>query len=139
MNIIEVAVTWALLSLLKIGAANLTSFKNLLKFIVIAAVAVPMGTGAVGAMVIGSEHAIPWRTVWMHSYPAHALGIMVVAPFLISVMSPELATPANTAPRPGSRGDFRHRRRHRRMRRLFSSAGVHDRSGHLCLRRCVSV
>ena len=90
MNIIEVAVTWALLSLLRIGVANLTSFKNLLKFIVIAAVVVPMGTGAVGAMVIGSEHAIPWRAVWLHSYPAHALGIMVVAPFLISVMSPEL-------------------------------------------------
>jgi signal transduction histidine kinase len=90
MNIIEVAVTWALLSLLKIGVANLTSFKNLLKFIIVAAVAVPMGTVAVGAMVIGSEHAIPWRAVWLHSYPAHALGIMVVAPFLISVMSPEL-------------------------------------------------
>jgi len=90
MNIIEVAVTWALLSLLKIGVANLTSFKNLFKFILIAAVAVPMCTGAVGAMVIGSEHAIPWRAVWLHSYPAHALGIMVVAPFLISVMSPEL-------------------------------------------------
>src|ERR1700685_1783119 len=89
MNIIEVAVTWALLSLLKVGVANLTSFKNLLKFILIAAVAVPMGTGAVGAMVIGSEHAIPWRAVWLHSYPAHALGIMVVAPFLTSVMSPE--------------------------------------------------
>jgi signal transduction histidine kinase len=89
MNIIEVTVTWALLSLLKIGAANLTSFKNLLKFILIAAVAVPMGTDAVGAMVIGSEHAIPWRAVWLHSYPAHALGIMVVAPFLTSVMSPE--------------------------------------------------
>src|SRR5580692_4063353 len=55
MNIIEVAVTWALLSLLKIGVANLTSFKNLLKFILIAAVVVPMGTGAVGAMAIGSE------------------------------------------------------------------------------------
>src|ERR1700731_1642530 len=90
MNIIEVAVTWALLSLLKIGIANLTSFKNLLKFIVVAAVAVPMGTVAVGAMAIGSEHAIPWRTVWLHSYPAHGLGILVVAPFLISVMSPEL-------------------------------------------------
>src|SRR6202451_3328624 len=89
MNIIEVTVTWTLLSLLKIGAANLTSFKNLLKFILVAAVAVPMGTDAVGAMVIGSEHAIPWRAVWLHSYPAHALGIMVVAPFLTSVMSPE--------------------------------------------------
>jgi signal transduction histidine kinase len=102
-------VTWALLSLLKIGVANLTSFKNLLKFILIAAVAVPMGTGAVGAMVIGSEHAIPWRAVWLHSYPAHALGIMFVAPFLVSVTSPKLQS-------------MRMRRRAREVAAIFSIA-----------------
>jgi signal transduction histidine kinase len=87
-NIIEIVLTWALLSTFQIGAANLTSFRNLLKFIVIAGMFAPIGPNAVSAMTIGSEHGIPWRSVWLHTYPAHGLGMMVVAPFLISVTSP---------------------------------------------------
>jgi signal transduction histidine kinase len=88
-NIFEVAITLAFLSALRINAANLTSFKNLLIFMAIAGVVAPAGSNAVNAMVIGAAHGIPWRTVWLQAYPAHALGLIVVAPFLISVTSRE--------------------------------------------------
>ncbi len=88
-NIFEVVVTLAFLSALRINAANLTSFKNLLIFIVIAGVVAPAGSNAVNAMVIGAAHGIPWRTIWLQAYPAHALGMIVVAPFLISITSRE--------------------------------------------------
>src|SRR6202795_4101492 len=88
-NIFEVAVTLAFLSALRINADNLTSFKNLLIFMAIAGVVAPAGSNAVNAMVIGAAHGIPWRTIWLQAYPAHALGMIVVAPFLISVTSRE--------------------------------------------------
>jgi signal transduction histidine kinase len=88
-NIFEVAVTLAFLSALQINAANLTSFKNLLIFMAIAGVVAPAGSNAVNAMVIGAMHGIPWRTIWLQAYPAHALGLIVVAPFLISITSRE--------------------------------------------------
>jgi signal transduction histidine kinase len=88
-NIFEVVVTLAFLSALHINAANLTSFKNLLIFMVIAGGVAPAGSNAVNAMAIGAMHGIPWRTVWLQAYPAHALGMIVVAPFLISVTSRE--------------------------------------------------
>jgi signal transduction histidine kinase len=88
-NIFEVAVTLAFLSVLHINAANLTSFKNLLIFMAVAGVVAPAGSNAVNAMVIGAAHGIPWRTIWLQAYPAHALGMVVVAPFLISITSRE--------------------------------------------------
>ncbi len=87
-NMFEVAVVLALLSLFKIDAANLLSFKNLLVFLVIAAGVAPIGSSAVGAAALGPVHDVPWRTMWLHFYPSHALGIIVVTPFLISITSP---------------------------------------------------
>jgi integral membrane sensor domain MASE1 len=40
-------------------------------------------------MAIGSTYVIPWRLVWMHLYPAHALGLVIITPLLISVTSPD--------------------------------------------------
>ncbi len=88
-NIFEVAVTLAFLSALHIDAANLTSFRNLLSFMLIAGGVAPAGSDAIVAMAVGSAHNIPWRAIWLHSYPAHGLGMMVVAPFLISVTARE--------------------------------------------------
>ncbi len=88
-NIFEVAVTLAFLSALHIDAANLTRFRNLLIFMFIAGGVAPAGSDAIIAMALEAAHGIPWRTVWLHSYPAHGLGMMVVAPFLISITSPE--------------------------------------------------
>jgi signal transduction histidine kinase len=86
-DILEIAVTLAVLSACKIDASNLTGFKNLLLFIFIGACITPIGCDAITAMAIGAARGIPWRMVWLHTYPAHALGMMCVAPFLISVTS----------------------------------------------------
>ena len=120
-NIFEVAVTLAFLSALHINAANLTSFKNLLIFIVIAGGVAPAGSNAVNAMVIGAAHGIPWRTVWLQAYPAHALGMIVVAPFLISVTSREWHELRRAAAARRGCGDFRIRHCRWNLRRLFPS------------------
>ena len=88
-NVSEIVITLTLLTVFKINASNLTSFRNILIFIAIAGAVVPIGTGAIGAMAVGSAQSLPWRTVWQHSYPAHALGMIIVVPFLISVTSRE--------------------------------------------------
>ncbi len=86
-DIFEIAVTFAFLSVCGIDASNLTGFMNLLIFIFIGAFISPLGCDAVTAMAIGAARGIPWRMVWLHTYPAHALGMICVAPFLISVTS----------------------------------------------------
>jgi signal transduction histidine kinase len=88
-NMSEIGVTWALLSAVRIDAGNLMTFKNALKFIALAGMIAPIVPDAFTAMALGSTHGIPWHGVWLHSYPAHALGIMVVTPFLISITSPD--------------------------------------------------
>ena len=50
----------------------------------------PIGSDAVGAMAIGSPTSFPGGSVWMHLYPAHALGLIIVTPLLINVTSTEL-------------------------------------------------
>jgi signal transduction histidine kinase len=87
-NIIEVSIALVLLSAAHIGASNLTQFKSLLLFIAIAGGIAPIGSDAMAAMAVGSAYGIPWRLIWLHSYPAHALGMVIVAPLLISVTSP---------------------------------------------------
>jgi signal transduction histidine kinase len=88
-NIAEVGISWGLLSAVGISAANLMTFKNALKFIALAGIIAPIVPDAFTAMALGSTHDVPWRAVWLHSYPAHALGVLVVTPFLISITSPD--------------------------------------------------
>jgi len=86
-NIAEVAIVSAFLSIFKIGASNLTTFRNLLIFIVVAGGVAPLISAIISAAASGSEHGIPWVAVWRNRYPSHALGMIIVAPFLISVTS----------------------------------------------------
>jgi len=88
-NFIEIVTAFVLLAVLRIGATNLTSFRNLLSFIVIAGGVAPFSSAIISALAFGSAHAIPWFTVWRNWYPVHALGMVIVAPFLISVTSNE--------------------------------------------------
>jgi signal transduction histidine kinase len=88
-NIAEVAVALALLSLFHIEASNLTSFRSLLIFIVVAGGVVPLGSALVGALAFGSAHGLAWIAIWRNWYASHALGMIIVAPFLISVTSNE--------------------------------------------------
>ncbi len=88
-DVFEVCVVLVLLAVCRIDASNLTQFRSLLVFITIAGAIAPIGSDAVAAMAVGSAYAIPWRLVWMHLYPAHALGLIIVTPLLISVTSPD--------------------------------------------------
>jgi signal transduction histidine kinase len=85
----EIAIALALLSIFQIGASNLKSFRNLLVFIVIAGGIAPIASTIISAMAFGSAHGIPWLSVLRNRYPAHALGMIIVVPFLISVTSNE--------------------------------------------------
>ena len=83
-NIGEAAVAFALLSLFRIDAFNLTSFKNLLIFIGLAGVVAPLGSAILGAAAFGPAHGLPWQAVWRNWYAGHALGMIIAA----SALSP---------------------------------------------------
>lgn len=91
-NIGEAAVAFALLSLFRIDAFNLTSFKNLLIFIGLAGVVAPLGSAILCALAFGPAHGLPWQAVWRNWYAGHALGMIIAAPFLISITSRERRT-----------------------------------------------
>ncbi len=42
-------------------------------------------------MAFGAAHGVPWLVVWRNWYAGHALGMIIVAPFLISVTSQRVA------------------------------------------------
>jgi signal transduction histidine kinase len=88
-NFVEVATALVFLRTFQIDASNLTSFRNLLIFIVIAGGIAPISSALIGAVAFGSSYGIPWVAVWRNWYPGHALGMIIVAPFLISVTSSE--------------------------------------------------
>jgi signal transduction histidine kinase len=88
-NIVEVATAVVLLSLFHVRASNLNTFRNLLVFIIIAGGIAPIGSNILGGMAAELVREIPWYAIWRNSYPAHALGMVIVAPFLITLMSNE--------------------------------------------------
>jgi signal transduction histidine kinase len=86
-NFIEISVALALLALFQVGASNLTSFRNLLLFVFIAGGVAPIASTAISAVGLGSAYGDPWLAVARGWYSGHALGMIIVAPFLISVTS----------------------------------------------------
>jgi signal transduction histidine kinase len=61
----------------------------LLTFILLAGGIAPIVSTTISALAFGSAHGIPWQNVWRNWYPGHALGMIIVTPFLISVTSRE--------------------------------------------------
>jgi signal transduction histidine kinase len=88
-NCVEVVSALALLSAFQIGPANLNSFNGVLTFIFLAAGVAPVGSTLLSASAYGLAHSLSWPLVWRNWYPAHALGMLVLVPFLVSVMSEE--------------------------------------------------
>jgi signal transduction histidine kinase len=91
-NCVEVVSALALLAAFQIGSSNLTSFNGILIFIFLAAGVAPIGSTLLSASAFGLTHDIPWPTVWRNWYPSHALGMVVLVPFLVSIMSEEWRT-----------------------------------------------
>lgn len=89
-NLVEIATALLLLSIFNISAANLTQFRNLLVFIVIAGGVAPLTSATIGGMVTEFTHGIPWFAVWRNWYFSDALGMILVTPFLISFTWKEL-------------------------------------------------
>jgi signal transduction histidine kinase len=88
----EVTLAFLLLTLFRIQASNLGSFRNLLIFIAIVGGVAPLAPSVFCALALGPPHGIPWPTVWRNLYASHALSMTIVAPFLISITSQEWST-----------------------------------------------
>ena len=88
-NCVEVISALALLAAFRIGSSNLTSFSGVLTFIFVAGCIAPIGSTLLSASAFASAHGIAWPVLWRNLYPGHALGIIILVPFLVSVMSKE--------------------------------------------------
>lgn len=88
-NIGEVALALFLLSLFNVEASNLASFRNLLIFMAIAGGLAPFAGATASAFAFAPAHDIPWMMVWRKWFSCHALGMVIVGPFLISITSRE--------------------------------------------------
>jgi signal transduction histidine kinase len=88
-DICEIAVAYALLRIFRIDGGNLTSFKNLILFIICAGGIAPLVGVLISAPAFASTFGLPLLGVWRNWYPNHALAMTIVAPLLISVTSDE--------------------------------------------------
>ncbi len=87
-NIVEVVTALVLLKLLRVEVSNLTSLRNLLVFIAIGGIA-PIGSTIIATTGFHEALEIPWAAVARNWYSGHALGMIIVVPFLISATSKE--------------------------------------------------
>jgi signal transduction histidine kinase len=88
-NIGEVAAALVLLSLFNVEASNLGSFRNLLIFMAVAGGLAPFVSAVASIFAFAPAHELPWLVVWRKWFACHALGMVIVGPFLISVTSRE--------------------------------------------------
>jgi signal transduction histidine kinase len=88
-NVIEISLCVGLLRVFRIDAANLTQFRNLLIFIVMAGGVAPIASATIGGWEMGSGRDIPFIAIWRNWYLAHGLGMVIVVPFLLSLTSNE--------------------------------------------------
>jgi signal transduction histidine kinase len=88
-NGLEVVTALGLLAVFNIRASNLTSFNGVLTFIFAAGCMAPIGSTLISAAAFGMAQGMPWHIIWRSWYPGHALGIIIVVPFLVSIMSSE--------------------------------------------------
>jgi len=88
-NGLEIGTALGLLAVFNFRASNLTSFNGVLTFIFAAGCLAPIGSTFISAGAFGWAHGISWHVVWRSWYPGHALGIIIVVPFLVSIMSGE--------------------------------------------------
>ncbi|HEX4042177.1 MAG TPA: MASE1 domain-containing protein [Xanthobacteraceae bacterium] len=91
-NCVEVIIALALLAAFQIGPSNLTSFDGILTFIFLAGGIAPIGSTLISATAYSLAHDVAWMTVWRNLYPGHALGMIILVPFLVSIVSSEWRT-----------------------------------------------
>jgi len=84
-NIAEVAAARLLLAIYQDDDSNLTYIRNLSIFMILAGGIAPLVSASIGATAIAAAHAIPWVPIWLNWYASNAVGMIVVAPFLLSL------------------------------------------------------
>jgi signal transduction histidine kinase len=88
-NLAEIVIALVLLAAFKVNSSTLTSFKGILSFMLIAGGVAPIASTLISAIAFGLEYGFPWLVIWRNWYPGHALGMIIVTPFLICVTSSE--------------------------------------------------
>jgi signal transduction histidine kinase len=86
-NLAETGVAITVLSLCRIDASNLASFRNLLIFIAVAGGLAPIVGVVICALGLGPASGVSLIPMWRNWYLGHAHAMIIVAPFLISVTS----------------------------------------------------
>ena len=84
-NILEVVIAWALLVKLQTDTADLARLRNLIVFIIVAAGFAPAVSAMAGAAAVAAANAVPWIPIWANWYASDALGMIIVAPFLLGL------------------------------------------------------
>ncbi len=84
-NILEVVIAWALLVKLQTDTADLARLRNLIVFIIVAAGFAPAVSATAGAAAVAAANAVPWIPIWANWYASDALGMIIVAPFLLGL------------------------------------------------------
>jgi signal transduction histidine kinase len=84
-DFVEIVIALVLLDLFQITASSLMTFRGMLAFIFIAGGVAPIGPALFGAYSFGAAHGRDWLMVLRSWYPSHALGMIIVVPFLFSV------------------------------------------------------
>lgn len=89
---IEVVSAFALLAAFQIGPSNLTSFNGVLSFMFLAGGIAPIGSTLMSTSAYGLANGVAWPPLWRNWYAGHALGMLILVPFLVSIFSSEWRT-----------------------------------------------
>jgi integral membrane sensor domain MASE1 len=88
-NIVEVATAWVLLAIYQDDDSDLTRIQNLAVFMMLAGGVAPLVSASIGGTALAVAHAMPWMPAWSNWYASNAIGMITVAPFLLSLKSKE--------------------------------------------------
>jgi signal transduction histidine kinase len=87
-DIVEVLTAWALLAIFQDNNSNFTRARNIIIFMILAGGVAPLTSASIVATAVPTRAGIPWPLVWSHWYASNSLGMIIVAPFLLS-LNPE--------------------------------------------------
>src|ERR1700719_2361475 len=92
-NIVEVAIAWVLLTIYQEDDFDLTCIRHLRIFMMLAGGIAPLVSASIGATALAAAYDIPWMPIWLNWYASNAIGMIVVAPFLLSLRFEERHVP----------------------------------------------
>jgi signal transduction histidine kinase len=88
-NIVEVVTAWILLVIFQDNNSNFTCARNVIIFMILTGGVAPLTSASIIATATATKHGIPWPLIWSHWYASNSLGMIIVAPFLLSLKPEE--------------------------------------------------